>query len=62
MQIAAGARQGEVCQFGAPALAKWDDVFDVETGSLNPFVHQAILASPVGPRPNCTRQFFREAH
>ena len=62
MQIASRAGQDEILQFGAPAFALWDDVLDVKSGSLEALVHQAVLAPPIGTRPNCARQFFRDAH
>jgi hypothetical protein len=37
-------------------------VFNVEGGSLEALVHQAILAPPASACPNCAQQFFRDAH
>jgi len=62
MQVASGARQRKILQIGDPALALWDDVFDVKGGSLEALVHEAILASSASAGPNCTRQGFRDAH
>jgi hypothetical protein len=56
------ARQREILQRGAPASAFRNDMFDVKGGFLEAIVHQAILAPPARPRPNCARQFFRDAH
>ena len=46
----------------ADALALWDNMFDVKSGSWEAFVHQAVLAPPISARPNCARLFFRDAH
>ncbi len=43
MEVAPRARQREILQIGAPALALWNYVFDVKSGALEAFVHQAIL-------------------
>src|SRR5580700_9137631 len=62
MQITARAREHEIVQIGESALALWDYMLDVKSGSLQALVHQTILAPPGSARPNCARQFFRDAH
>jgi hypothetical protein len=52
MEITSRACQREIFHLGAPAMALWDYVFDVESGALEAFVHQAVLASRAGARPN----------
>jgi hypothetical protein len=52
----------QILQIGAPAPGLWDDMFDVEGGSLKALVHQAILAPAGSACPNCAGQFFRDAH
>src|SRR2546423_173748 len=62
MQIACGARQGEVLQNRLTTLAFWNCMFDVESGSLKALVHQAILAASIGAHANRAGQIFRHAH
>jgi len=62
MEIAPRARKREILQIGRAAHASRDYVFDVKSSALETVMHLAILASPVSPSPNFTRQIFRNAH
>ena len=62
MQIASGARQSEVFQRGLTALRSRNDMLDVKRGSLQTFMHEAILASPMRAQPDGPRQRLWHGH
>ena len=62
MQIASGARQGEIFQSRLAALRLRDDMFDVKRGALKTFMHEAVLASPLCAQPDGPRQRLRHGH
>jgi hypothetical protein len=62
MQVASGARQGEIFQRGLAPLRSRNGMFDVKSGALQTFMHEAVLALPMCAQPDGPRQRLWHGH